>query len=273
MDQFIKHKDITTHNRDGSMERQDAIAIEEPLEIQIRHAEINGGLPKAISITMRTPGHDEDLALGFLMTEGMIADSNEVKSVHQFSENNIMVNIQPDVQLNIDSLDRNFYTTSSCGVCGKASIDAIHTSSMFKINDDEMTVDKNNLYGLQEQLLQQQSVFSQTGGIHAAALFNPRMEQVQLREDVGRHNALDKLIGYCLQQKKIPLSGHVLLLSGRASFELIQKAGMAGIPFIVAVGAPSSLAIELADDLGITLVGFLKSDSFNAYTHEWRIVT
>ena len=273
MSNFIKHKKIKTYNREGSVEREDAIAIEDPLEIQIRHPKLNEGLPKSISITMRTPGHDTDLALGFLFTEGIVRSANQIKSVHQFSENNIMVNLEPDVILNIGSLDRNFYTTSSCGVCGKASIDAIHTTTIFDIKKDDLSLKTSALYGLQQELLQHQSVFAQTGGIHAAALFDQNMAQVQLREDVGRHNALDKLIGYCFQANQLPLTGHILLLSGRASFELIQKAGMAGIPVIVAVGAPSSLAVELADDLGVTLVGFLKQDSFNVYSHAQRITS
>ena len=271
MSDFIKHKKIKTYSLAATLSREDVLAVEDPLEIQVRHPKLNNGLPKPVSITMRTPGHDEDLAVGFLFTEGIISSREEIKSVAQFSPNHVMVNFNPEASFELSSLDRNFYTTSSCGVCGKASIDAIHTTSQVDIGADSTSVAASKLYDLQKQLLDHQSVFAQTGGIHAASLFDQQVNFIEVREDVGRHNALDKVIGHMCRAGKLPLFGHILLLSGRASFELIQKAGMAGIPIVVAVGAPSTLAVELADSLNITLVGFLKEASFNVYSHEYRV--
>lgn len=272
MDQ-IKKINISRVDGKGITQDVDVLAVEDPVEIQVIHPEINGGAPKPISITMRTPGDDIDLALGFLFTEGLISSMQQIKSSAQLGPNNVWVTLDEKSSFNLNSLERNFYTTSSCGVCGKASIDAIRTTSAFEIQKNELNIEAKNLFDLQSAVLKKQSLFSETGGIHAAALFNEKAELIQVREDVGRHNALDKLIGWSLQENMIPLSSHVLMLSGRASFELLQKASMAGISIVVAVGAPSSLAVEVADELGITLVGFLKSDSYNIYTHRQRIVS
>lgn len=257
---------ITIVDGDSRVEASDYVAVEDPLEIQIIHHSMNSGLPKSVSITMRTPGHDEDLAVGFLFTEGLIADEKDIESTIQKGPNHVWLTFHESASVQLNSLERNFYTTSSCGLCGKASIDAIKTKSKFPISAKAPLPDKKMLFGLQEKINNAQTLFSKTGGIHAAALFSKSGELIRLREDVGRHNALDKLIGSLLLEGQIPAYDRMLLLSGRASFELIQKAGMAGIGTVIAVGAPSSLAIELAEELNITLVGFLKPNRFNVYS-------
>lgn len=248
----------------GSFEsREDWVAVEEPLQILVN------GLPA--SITMRTPGDDEALATGFLYTEGMIDSFQSVETIVQTDENTVNVILENHGSQIPGSMQRNFYTTSSCGVCGKTSVDAIYQKMKFPIKDTSFKINPETLTKLQDKLLNVQSAFQTTGGIHAAVLFNTSGEYIYHSEDVGRHNALDKLIGHCIMSEKLPLNNHILLLSGRASFELLQKAAMAGICFVCAVGAPSSLAVELADELGITLAGFLKKTGFNIYTHFQRL--
>jgi FdhD protein len=242
---------------------KDLIAIENPLQIEVNN--------KAVSITMRTPGDDAALAIGFLFTEAMIRDYNSVDIVQQKENDIISVNILPEYNINTKSLERNFYTTSSCGVCGKASVDAIRNQSQYSSKTNASTINEEVLFSLQDKLLNVQSSFEATGGLHAAALFNTEGRFLYHSEDVGRHNALDKLIGHALIAERIPLENHVLLLSGRASFELIQKASMAGIAIVVAVGAPSSLAIDLSKESGMTLVGFMKKNGYNIYCGEQRI--
>lgn len=246
-------------------QQNDILAIEEPLEIKMKY--ISGGVSKTknVSITMRTPGNDTELANGFLFTEGIISNLTDIKNTTQLSENEITVELNDSIAPVENKLDRNFYTTSSCGVCGKASIDAITTVSKYKIQNKFLKVESDIILSLSEKLNKQQEIFKSTGGLHASALFNLSGEFLELREDVGRHNALDKLIGSQLLESRLPLSKTILLLSGRASFELIQKASMAGIPIVVAIGAPSSLALELAKESGITLIGFLKAEKFNQY--------
>jgi FdhD protein len=239
----------------------DSVAVEAPLEIQLKRA---GKKPKALSVTMRTPGDDEELAMGFLYTEGILTTYDDVKAVSYEGDNIIKIHVTDNFVLPDTSFERNFYTTSSCGVCGKASIDAIHTRSHFQIERTH-PVREEVLFGLKDKLIGVQSLFSATGGIHAVGLFNLDGELLQIREDVGRHNAMDKLVGYAFKKGLLPLNKHLVLLSGRASFELIQKATMAGIPNVVSVGAPSSLAIDLAVANNQRLYGFLKSDSFNIY--------
>lgn len=223
---------------------------------------------------MRTPGQDAELAVGFLFTESIINNKKQLHpKEHILSVNNIVVvPMANDFEPNLANAERNFYTTSSCGVCGKASIEAIKTVSSFTEISDEPRIKITVFYGLQATLLKQQAVFADTGGIHAAALFTPSGDFIALREDVGRHNALDKLIGAAVLEESLPLSNHILLLSGRASFELVQKATMAGIRIIAAVGAPSSLAVQLAEDSGITLIGFLRDNRFNIYCHPQRVI-
>lgn len=258
----IHKTSIVRHSSDIVSTVDDYVAIESPLQISINH--------RPISVTMRTPGDDVVLALGFLFTEGIIQNSGQVISANQLDENIVNIYLKTDITPTA-SLERNFYTTSSCGVCGKSSVDAILTKSIYPIDHQKIEVTDEVLFSLQEKLLQVQSAFESTGGLHASALFHPDGSYICHYEDVGRHNALDKLIGNALINDRLPLSDHILLLSGRASFELIQKASMAGIPIIVAVGAPSSLAVELAQSTGQTLIGFLKKSSYNIYTGQDRI--
>lgn len=251
-----------------AVQQEDTLAVEEPLEIRLVYGR---QLQKNIAVTMRTPGNDAELAAGFLFTEGIIQNSAAIQSIQQAGDNSIVVTLQPGIEPQLQKTERNFYTTSSCGVCGKASIDAIRTISPFAHITDELHVGDQVLETLTDTLQQQQVVFESTGGLHASALFNTNGEFIMLREDVGRHNALDKLTGYCLLNNLLPVSNTILLLSGRASFELVQKAAMAGIRIIAAVGAPSSLAVTLAAEHNITLIGFLRRQRFNIYTGVRRV--
>ena len=276
----IKRITVTKVNDAEAAETFDALAIEEPLEMRLAFT-LNGE-PKTqnISVTMRTPGNDAELASGFLFTEGIVKNAGEIAKVdHCFiacaenKENVIQVKLREGVVPDLKNTERNFYTTSSCGVCGKGSIDAIRTVGDFVQQDHDIAVDANLLHQLPAILRAQQAVFEETGGLHASALFNLDGELLLLREDVGRHNALDKLVGAALHQGLLPLNNHILLLSGRASFELVQKAVMAGVRIIAAVGAPSSLAVELAAEFDITLTGFLRNRRYNIYTAARRILT
>ena len=250
---------------------KDIVAVESPLEISITMLDCKPKIiNKNISITMRTPENDANLALGFLFTEGIISSYTDVDKI-ETQKNKIHVFLEADATFNPDKLERHFYTSSSCGVCGKASIDAVKTERQIAVENSIFKVDVATILSLPKKLRAKQAVFESTGGLHAAALFSTDGKFIALKEDVGRHNALDKLIGASLQENILPLQNHLLLLSGRASFELIQKAAMAGIQFIIAVGAPSSLAIELAEEFNITLVGFLKNDGFNIYTGQNRL--
>jgi FdhD protein len=227
---------------------------------------------------MRTPGNDFELAIGFLFTEGIITSVEEIHSIKYCTELNtkennsniVRVELREDIELNIDSLQRNFYTTSSCGVCGKASIDAVF-QQCDKSEKPHFIVSSKLLTALPQKLNQYQQIFTYTGGLHGCALFTPEGDYIISREDVGRHNALDKLIGALIGSDREKMKRSILLLSGRASFELIQKAAMAQIPLVASVGAPSSLAVDIAKEANITLIGFLKENRFNIYTHESRI--
>lgn len=259
----------------------DALAIEEPLEIRLVYGPAQARIPQNLAVTMRTPGHDSDLAMGFLFTEGIIADPSAVDDIQpvliacsEGKQNTIEVRLKSGYAPNLGKADRNFYTTSSCGVCGKASIDAIRTVSAVHRSlgaDGDRLLDPAVLRALPQRLSAIQPVFAHTGGLHAAALFSEAGEPIIVREDVGRHNALDKLIGAGLVRSRSLFERSILLLSGRASFELIQKAAMAGIPVVAAVGAPSSLAVSLAEEFGITLIGFLCTNRFNIYSGAHRI--
>lgn len=269
----IKHIDLVKVTDRSQEWIADAISIEEPLEIRIRTT-VDGSMgSKNISVTMRTPGNDPELASGFLFTEGLISEASQIKSVDHVdalctrnSRNIIVVELSDGVAPETTALDRIFYTTSSCGVCGKGSIAAIKTVSIFReLVPEHCVLSRDMLYALPDRLRVAQGNFSATGGIHAAGLFDLQGQLIALREDVGRHNALDKLIGYALMSDLLPLQRQLLLLSGRASFELVQKAAMAGISIIAAIGAPSSLAIELAKEFDITLLGFLRDHRFNIY--------
>jgi FdhD protein len=268
---------VTIKKADRSIltEAEDLLAREEPLEIKLEHGPAGKKVTKGISVTMRTPGADFELAAGFLYTEGIVTTPKDVLAVchsNGINENVVTVTLADDLTPQINNLERNFYTTSSCGICGKSSIDAI--TAMCNIADtvDHIRISHKLLYELPVILRTSQNVFNHTGGLHAAALFSTNGELLFSREDVGRHNALDKLIGAALFQKLLPLDNHILMLSGRASFELVQKAAMAGIKVIAAVGAPSSLAVDMAVEWGITLIGFLRGERFNIYSGAERIL-
>jgi FdhD protein len=256
----------------GRAEHSDTLVAEEPLEIRV------GGQP--VSVTMRTPGDDFDLVIGFLVTEGIVPDGADVTALRYCvgagadggnTYNVIDAALAPGLVLPDLALSRNFYTTSSCGLCGKASIDAIRTRARYDVSGDQVRLAPRMLAGLPDRLRDAQRVFARTGGLHAAGLFDSDGVLLALREDVGRHNAVDKVIGWAARAGRLPLRGCVLLVSGRASFELTQKALMAGIPALAAVSAPSSLAAELAEESGMSLVAFLRGSSMNIYTGAHRI--
>jgi FdhD protein len=258
----------------------DVLATEEPLEIRLGFSRPDGTrAQQSVSITMRTPGNDEELAVGFLYSEGIIRAPSDVEAVAPCGPpapngliNVVRVELGAKVGVDLARLERHFYTSSSCGVCGKASLEAVAVQGCYDIHRAGFTIAGDALGALPERLKARQAVFEQTGGLHASGLFDAQGTILGVREDVGRHNALDKLIGRELLDGRLPLGARGILVSGRASFELMQKAMMAGCPLIAAVGAPSSLAVELAAEFGITLVGFLKKDRFNIYTRADRVV-
>jgi FdhD protein len=258
---------------DGQRRRPDSLAAEEPLEIRV------GG--KALAVTMRTPGHDVELAHGFLLSEGVIGSAEDVytarycDSVDDTGRNTYNVldlALADGVPPPDTGVERNFYTTSSCGVCGKAALDAVKLKTRFDPGKSTFAVNPEVLAELPDSLRAQQRVFASTGGLHAAGLFRADGTLLAVREDIGRHNAVDKVLGWALLENRVPLSDTGLLVSGRASFELVQKAAMAGIPLLAAVSAPSSLAVELAEENDMTLVGFLRGASMNLYTGERRVL-
>lgn len=250
----------------------DLLATEEPLEIRLVYGHPAQRVKKNLAVTMRTPGNDEELAIGFLYTEGIISKKDDIAACKTLNDNVVEVTLSQSINPDLKNLERNFYTTSSCGVCGKASIDAIRTECVIYDKAKPFTIPADVIHGLPDTLREHQSAFRDTGGIHAAALFDTSGNILIVREDVGRHNAMDKLAGTALKEGLIPLQQHILLLSGRASFELVQKATMTGLKVIVSVGAPSSLAVETADEFGITLAGFARKDRFNIYCNE-EIIT
>ncbi|OBH18669.1 formate dehydrogenase accessory sulfurtransferase FdhD [Mycolicibacter sinensis] len=255
-------------------QRPETLAVEEPLEIRL------GGVP--LTVTMRTPGSDIELAQGFLLTEGIIAGRDDVLTARYCAHpdgtntyNVLDVTLAPDVAPPAVDITRNFYTTSSCGICGKASLEAVRLASRYSPGEDGLRVSAAAVTAMPDQLRAAQDVFATTGGLHAAALFDFRDGDGTMRvvrEDVGRHNAVDKVIGWALEHGRVPLAGAVLLVSGRASFELTQKAVMAGIPVLAALSAPSSLAVDLAAECGLTLVAFLRGASMNVYSRPDRII-
>ena len=262
----------------GNARRSDVIAVEEPLEIRLMRdglpeADENGGTGRSISVTMRTPGHDAELALGFLYGEGVLRERRDVVDTGFCgSTGNILrVTARADLPLDLARVTRNFYTTSSCGVCGKTSIEAVTASAGNRRITNGLIVRESVLRGLPDTLKKSQAGFAETGGMHAVGLFTAEGELIASREDVGRHNAMDKLVGAALLAGELPWSHRVVLLSGRASFELVQKAMMAGCPVVAAIGAPSTLAVELAESAGITLVAFLRPGGCNVYCNPWRI--
>lgn len=298
----ISPTEITRLEHGNTLATNDFVAVEEPLEIRLTGANLEPNTEKNIAITMRTPGNDVELALGFLFTEGIISSAQDIISIQESpDQSSITIELHDSVVVDLDSLERHFYTTSSCGVCGKASIDAVQVKCKIALPQTQWKVNASVLFGLPDALRNAQASFEHTGGIHGCALFHRNGDIIATAEDVGRHNALDKLIGGWLHsnvksthklsdsnqtvdqssrseltnmeapETLIALTDQILLLSGRISFELVQKAAMAGIRMIAAVGAPSSLAIDLAEELGITLVGFLRGERCNIYTHSQRV--
>jgi len=242
--------------------QQDLLAVEEPLQILVGE--------RNVAITMRTPGNDEALAAGFLFTEGILLDSSQISAIAMDAPNRVTVTLASEDGIDLERLDRHFYISSSCGVCGKASIQALETIGCPALDRDRPSIDPGVIHRLPEVLRTKQMVFERTGGLHAAALFDPSGALLSVREDVGRHNAVDKLIGAAFLERRLPLADSLLMVSGRASFELVQKALMAGIPVMAAVGAPSSLAVELALRYGMTLLGFVRDNRFNIYSGQGR---
>lgn len=250
----------------------DRVAVEEPLEIRLGYVDGGKRRTSSISITMRTPCDDEDLAAGFLYTEGIVRSRDDVVIVKPCrGDNAVRVELEDGVAVELDRLQRHFYTTSSCGVCGKASLEALYTQGARAPAVSRPAFPRHALIGIPEKLREAQTTFEETGGLHAAAAFTPDGELVVVREDVGRHNAVDKVIGALFMRGALPASSHGLMVSGRASFELMQKALLAGMPLLAAVSAPSSLAVELAREFNVTLIGFLRGDTFNVYAGEERL--
>ncbi len=274
-----KAVNISRISGNQSQSESDDVAVEEPLEIQLSSPTAEGSAAKSVSITMRTPGEDADLALGFLLTEGIIKSTDQVRSVAHRGEpapdtglqNIIRVELGPDVDVDLDRLERHFYTTSSCGVCGKTSMDALRVTGQSSLASCTNKFARDVVISMPDCVKNQQRVFTKTGGLHAAAIFDPQGEIIVVREDVGRHNATDKVIGALLQAGQLPGNNYGLLVSGRASFELMQKALVAGIPLLAAVGAPSSLAVQTANEFDMTLIGFLRDTEFNIYAGPDRI--
>jgi FdhD protein len=265
---------VIRHEAGSIIPADDILVTEEPLEIRLGHGPLDDRKEFRLSVTMRTPGNDEELALGFLFTEGLISEPAEVLRVEYCADvkpeergNVVRAELHPDVDLDPAKWQRNFYTSSSCGVCGKSSIEAVHTQCHRSITPWG-DVDPAVITALPDRMREAQTVFKHTGGIHAAALFDRNGKLVLLREDIGRHNAVDKLIGAALTTGHVTPSaveGYMLLVSGRSGFELVQKCVVAGIPLMAAVGAPSSIAVDLARESGLTLIGFLRGDRFNVY--------
>jgi len=257
----------------------DHVAIEEPLEIRLGFSTPEGRVSRSISITMRTPGHDDELAAGFLFTESIVQQASDIVSIDPCGSpapdsghhNVIRVELSPTVEVDLGRLQRHFYTTSSCGVCGKASLDALRIVGVEPMNADGPKFANHALISVPENLRTQQNTFDKTGGLHAAAIFDVDGNLVATMEDIGRHNAVDKVVGALLLGDKLPAGDHGLMVSGRASFELMQKAAVAGIPLLAAVSAPSSLAVQVAQEFNMTLIGFLRGNTFNIYAGAQRI--
>jgi len=263
---------------EGSVEESDVLAVEEPMEIRVETGEKGQRATTSLSVTMRTPGNDFELAAGFLLTEGIVARKRDLVRIEYCTDpgiaqeyNIVSAVLRPDVAFLADRLSRHFYMTSSCGVCGKTSLEAVRVAVHHPIPRGSPHVDRETIKSIPQRLREDQALFSETGGLHAAGLFEAGGRLLSLREDVGRHNAIDKIIGEAFLADRAPLSNRLLAVSGRASFEIMQKAAVAGIPIVVAVGAPSSLAVTLADEFGMTLVGFARGERFNVYAGRERI--
>ena len=259
---------------------EDLVSIEEPLEISLKFQDKNKWITQNLSITMRTPGHDEDLVRGFLFNEQIIQDIKHINSIESYGEkvgqyniqNKILVTLNNSDNVNISKIKREFLTNSSCGVCGKSSLDALEIIKKNKPSPTEPKISKETIVQSPNALRKSQSEFSKTGGIHASGLFSSEGKLITVREDVGRHNALDKLIGSILKENKLNPKTQFITCSGRLNFELVQKVLMTNIGIMIGVGAPTSLAIDLANKFDITLIGFVKSDSFNIYTNNKKVI-
>jgi FdhD protein len=258
----------------------DNVAVEEPLEIRLGYSTPEGRATRSISITMRTPGNDRELAAGFLYSEAIVQRSADITSIETCgppapdsgNHNVIRVDLATDVEVDLGRLQRHFYTTSSCGVCGKTSLDALRVAGATTLDNNHTVFRRDILTRIPDALRAAQTTFEETGGLHAAAAFNPKGDLIVSMEDVGRHNAVDKVVGSLLLNKELPASKLGLMVSGRASFELMQKTLVAGMPLLAAVSAPSSLAVQLAKEFNVSLVGFLRGDTFNIYAGEERII-
>ena len=257
----------------------DQVALEEPLEIRLGYTTPEGRTASSISITMRTPGNDAELAIGFLYSESIVQNSGDIMKVEHCgpaapdtgNHNIVRVDLATNVDVDLGRLQRHFYTTSSCGVCGKSSLDALRITGVEPLADGQIRFGKEILIAMPDALRARQQAFEYTGGLHAAAAFDSQGEIIVVHEDVGRHNAVDKVVGTLLAQNLLPASELGLMVSGRASFELMQKTLVAGIPLLAAVSAPSSLAVQLANEFNVSLVGFLRGDTFNIYSGGERI--
>ena len=263
--------ELERNSADLRENRTDSVAVEEPLEIRLGFEDGGHRHTRSVSITMRTPGDDEELALGFLLGEGILRSRDEVAVVKPCTgDNTVRVELEDGVDPDLDRLQRHFYTSSSCGVCGKASLEAVRVQGCERLGG-EFRVSRKKLIEVPRRLRDAQAVFEETGGLHAAAAFDAKGELIVVREDVGRHNAVDKVIGALLREGLVPAGDLGLMVSGRASFELVQKALVAGMPLLAAVSAPSSLAVELAQEFNVTLIGFLRGENFNVYSAKERI--
>jgi FdhD protein len=272
---------FTVNKIDGNSAKSvtDQVAVEEPLEIRLGYKTPEGRTTNSVSITMRTPGFDAELAVGFLYSESIVRNASDIMKVEHSgpaapdtgNHNIVRVDLASNVEVDLGRLQRHFYTTSSCGVCGKSSLDALRVTGAQPLDSSQGSFSKATLIAMPDALRARQQTFDQTGGLHAAAAFDSQGEILVVHEDVGRHNAVDKVVGGLLARDLLPASELGLMVSGRASFELMQKTLMAGIPLLAAVSAPSSLAVQLANDFNISLVGFLRGDTFNIYSGGERI--
>jgi FdhD protein len=268
MSESVIRIDVQRAIEDRIETTSDVVAVEEPLEIRVAS---EGAPPVTVSLTMRTPGDDAELAVGYLFTEGVIRQREEIIGIYPCRSGAIRVELASESARDLSRLDRHSYTSSSCGACGKRSTDALRATPAWPLRRDEPIVDAALVRALPEALREAQLIFAATGGLHASALFDLDGRLITLREDVGRHNALDKVIGAELSAGRLPAHERILIVSGRVSFELVQKALMAGIPIIAAIGAPSSLAVELAREARMTLLGFVRAERFNVYAGAERL--
>ncbi len=272
--------DISKVSNGLRQSQTDLVAVEEPLEIRLGYSTPDGRAARSVSITMRTPGNDKELATGFLFAESIIRHASDIAAIElcgppapdSGDQNVVRVELGPDVSVDLGRLQRHFYTSSSCGVCGKTSLDALRVVGIEPVPGNGAEFQRDTLIRLPDKLRALQDTFDETGGLHAAAAFDTDGEIVVTMEDVGRHNAVDKVIGSLLLDNRLPANQLGLIVSGRASFELMQKALVAGMPVLAAVSAPSSLAVQLAREFGVTLVGFLRGKQFNIYAGEQRII-